>query len=253
MIHYHGTPLSGDKATSIRALAGKHAFVSYAAPYDIEIVAEVCQSFALDNGAFSAWKSGKEMDIEGFAVWVGNWLRHPGFDFYCIPDVIDGSVEDNIKMLARWRELAGHHILQYGAPVWHLHEPLEQLTNYCRAFQRVAFGSSGEFSTVGSPKWWGRMAEAMNAACDGQGRPLAKLHGLRMLDPSIFSHLPFSSADSTNVARNIGIDQAWKGTYTPKTKETRALIMMERIESHCSANRWAGSSSGTQQNLELLG
>jgi hypothetical protein len=39
-----------------------------------------------------------------------------------------------------------------------------------------------------------------------------RLHGLRMLNPEVFSRLPFASADSTNIGRNIGIDQAWRGT-----------------------------------------
>ncbi|HGF0958712.1 TPA: class I SAM-dependent methyltransferase [Yersinia enterocolitica] len=63
------------------------------------------------------------------------------------------------------------------------------------------------------------------------GQPITKLHGLRMLNPTIFTRLPLASADSTNVARNIGIDSAWKGTYSPQSKETRASILVERIES----------------------
>jgi hypothetical protein len=61
---------------------------------------------------------------------------------------------------------------------------------------------------------------------------MCKLHGLRILDPAIFGHLPLSSADTTNVSRNIGIDQAWRGTYSPPTKEARATVMRSRIESH---------------------
>ena len=62
-----------------------------------------------------------------------------------------------------------------------------------------------------------------------------------MLNPAIFSELPLSSADSTNVARNIGIDSAWRGTYQPRSKETRAVILTERIESHNSAQRISGA------------
>jgi len=40
------------------------------------------------------------------------------------------------------------------------------------------------------------------------------------------------------VAQNIGIDSAWRGTYTPPTKEARAALMRERIESHNSPSRW---------------
>jgi len=60
------------------------------------------------------------------------------------------------------------------------------------------------------------------------------LHGLRMLNSRIFTELPLSSADSTNVARNLQIDKAWKGTYLPASLETRTMILVERIESHNS-------------------
>jgi hypothetical protein len=56
------------------------------------------------------------------------------------------------------------------------------------------------------------------------------MHGLRMLDPKVFSRLPFASADSTNIARNIGIDQRWTGSYSPPTKESRAVLIRQRIE-----------------------
>lgn len=82
------------------------------------------------------------------------------------------------------------------------------------------------------------MNKAMNAVCQSNGRPLAKLHGLRMLNPEVFSRLPFASADSTNVAQNIGIDGAWRGTYTPASKETRGQVLAERIEQTNAAQRW---------------
>ena len=96
------------------------------------------------------------------------------------------------------------------------------------------------------------MAEAMDILTDEAGRPIVKLHGLRMLDPTIFSHLPLASADSTNVGRNIGMDGRWKGAYSPPDKKTRAIVMMQRIESHASASVWS-ESSGVAQNLDLFG
>lgn len=245
--------MSGDIKTAVRSLQGRHAMVSFARPDQLEIVAEVCQSFCFDNGAFTAWKSGKSYDMEAYAEWVERWIRHPSFDFYVIPDKIDGTPEENMGMIAKWRELIGHNMLVHGAPVWHMHEPLEVLSRFCQAYQRVCIGSSGQYAVVGDNKWWCRMSEAMSVACDDQGRPKAKLHGLRMLDPTVFSHLPLSSADSTNVARNIGIDGRWKGAYVPQSKETRAAIMMERIEAHCSAVKWNNESAGVQQNMELFG
>lgn len=231
MIHFHGGPITPESA-ALRVWRGRHAFVSFAAPGQIETAAGVSQSFALDNGAFSLWKAGKATDWPSYYAWCEEWLAHPGCDWAVIPDVIDGDERANDDLLADW-PFRGR-----GVPVWHLHESVERLERLCGSFERVALGSSGQFATVGSPRWWIRMAEAMNAICDDAGRPAAKLHGLRMLDPDVFSRLPFSSADSTNVAQNIGIDSAWRGTYTPANKETRAQVIAERIEQFNSAPRW---------------
>jgi hypothetical protein len=74
-----------------------------------------------------------------------------------------------------------------------------------------------------------------------------------MFDSVLFSHLPLSSADSCNVARNIEIDAAWTGPYVPRSKWAPALVMMDRIEYHASARRWCRRGTGVQQNMELIG
>lgn len=246
MIHYHGTPLTPVK-DMIRSFAAKHAMVSYEHPEQIEVAAEICQSVVLDNGAFSAWRQGKPHNFKDYMHWAAEWVQHPAVDWCVIPDVIDGTEEQNDDLLGRW-------VLRpsVSVPVWHMHESLERLERLL-AYPRVAIGSSGQFSTVGNTRWWDRMTEAMSVICDDQGRPKTKLHGLRMLNPGIFSKLPLASADSCNVARNVGIDQAWKGTYVPASKTTRALILMERIERHASAARWSREVVSDYQNMDLLG
>lgn len=251
MIHYHGIPFSGGKLTHM-ALVARHAFISYAHRTSTALAAELCQSFALDNGAYSNWKAGTKFDIGGFASWVEDWYRHPGFDFYCMPDAIGGDHHANERMRAAWRNECSPGMWARGYPVWHMHEPLEVLRDLIVAYPGVALGSSGDYSVVGSKGWWVRMGEAMDVATDDLGRPLKPLHGLRMLNPTVFSRLPLKSADSTNVGRNAGIDSAWKGTYTPKSAYTRALVMMERIESHASSNIWESTQSDTH-NLSLFG
>lgn len=251
MIHYHGVPFSGGDITHL-SLQGKHAFVSFAHAGSIGMVAELCQSFAVDNGAYSAWTAGKPFDMAGFAEFIERWFRHPGFDFFVIPDVIDGDHHDNASMRAAWRNACPSGAFGLGYPVWHLHEPLDVLADLVRAYPGVCIGSSGEYSQVGADRWWGRMSDAMDVACDGEGRPKTRLHLLRGLDPTIFSHFPVKSADSTNVARNAGIDKAWRGPYAPSSARTRALVMMERIESHASAARWT-NSKGVAKNMELFG
>jgi uncharacterized Fe-S cluster-containing MiaB family protein len=60
-----------------------------------------------------------------------------------------------------------------------------------------------------------------------------------MLDPAIFTKIPFTSADSTNIGRNVGIDKNWKnGNYPPPTKESRAQVMRSRIEAHNAPSVW---------------
>lgn len=253
MIRYHGTPFSGDTTTRL-ALRGRHAMVSFARPDDLELVAELCQSFALDNGAYTAWQQRKTYDADAFLDWAAVWLKHPGCDFALIPDVIDGDEKRNdewIEAVCDDGRFAGR--TEQWAPVWHLHESLDRLERLCGMFGRVAFGSSGKYAEVSSKRWWQRMAEALDVACDEEGMPRVKLHGLRMLDSVVFAHVPFSSADSTNVGRNIGIDDKWRGPYVPTTDHQRALVIIDRIESHACAWRWNRETAGAGWNRDLLG
>lgn len=247
MIHYHGSPIT-PASCAVKVLKGKHAMISYHNPEQVEIAAEVCQSIVLDNGAFSAWSSGVEFDAPGYLIWAKNWLRHPSVDWCLIPDKINGTEAENAKFVRDWPLAKALSV-----PVWHLHESLEYLRWLCNSFNRIALGSSGQYRDPGALHWWGRIHEAMQVICDLDGMPKIKIHGLRMLDPVIFSHVPLSSADSTNVARNIGIDSRWTGAYSPASKELRALIIMDRIESHASATAWNNESKGVQQNFSLLG
>lgn len=236
MKHYHGLPIT-PATVAVRAISGGHAFVSLPNSDQLTVALEVASGIAVDNGAYPAWRSGKPItDWAPYYEWVAELHRYPQFDFAVIPDVIDGDEAANDALLDEWpwSKRAPH----VGAPVWHLHESLERLERLSLSWPRICLGSSGEFAKIGTPAWWNRMTQAMDAVCDRSGRPVCKLHGLRMLDPAIFTRFPFASADSTNIGRNVGIDSAWKGTYTPPTKEARAAIMRERIEAHQSPTFW---------------
>jgi hypothetical protein len=74
------------------------------------------------------------------------------------------------------------------------------------------------------------MREAMYACTDQQGRPLTKLHGLRMLNPKVIAAFPFSSCDSANAGINAGSNSRWEGNYAPKSKKVKAIVIMDRIE-----------------------
>lgn len=202
----------------------------------MRLSAEHCQSFALDNGAFSAWRAGKPItDWRGYYAWVADWRRHPGFDFAVVPDVIDGTEAENDALAAEWQ-----FPLHESAVVWHVNESVERLVRLCTTWPRVAIGSSGEWDVSTPSRFLERMAQVLPHVVDADGYPHCRLHGLRMLNPTIFGRLPLASADSTNVARNIGTDAAWRGTYQPSSKETRAQVLVERIESTNGACRYLG-------------
>lgn len=242
MKHYHGTPIGGKRQDVARFLQGRHALVPFPRPDDAGIVADVCKSFVFDNGAFTVWKQGGQLDVEGYVRWVDDWHRHPGFEWALIPDVIEGSEEENDRLLEAWP------LHLPGVPVWHLHESLERLKRLAAQWSTVALGSSGQWATPGTAGWWRRLADAMDAICDEHGRPLCRLHGLRMLNPAIFTRLPLASADSTNAAVNCGSVSRF-GMYTPPTAAQRAAVIAERIEAHNSAATWV--RAGNQAALAL--
>lgn len=200
------------------------------------VVADVCQSFVFDNGAFTVWKQGGQLDVPGYIAWCEQWHRHPGFDWALIPDVIEGDEADNDALLADW---PGHI---EGVPVWHMHESIDRLVRLGNEWRVVALGSSGQWASPGTEPWWQRMSDAMGALCDENGRPPCRLHGLRMLDPTVFGQLPLASADSTNAAVNCGSLSRF-GMYLPPTAAQRAAVIAERIESHNSAPAWTKQPS----------
>jgi len=233
VIHYHG----GRHSTwqiAVEIWKRRHALISFADPEQVAIAAEVAQSFALDNGAFSVWKQGIKVNWLAYYQWVEKWWRHPGFDWALIPDVIEGDEAANDALVADWPfgQVAG-------VPVWHFHESVGRLARLTAGWPRVALGSSGEYSTVGTPKWWSRMQQIMETACDGCGMPRVKLHGLRMLRPAICKHLPLASADSAGVSRGVGTTN-WGGCYRQASASVKAHVLVDSYESAQSAAVWAG-------------
>jgi hypothetical protein len=231
MIHYHGSPL-GTAQDLPTFYTGRHALVSYAHPGDLGVIMECAQTFCLDNGAFSFWKSGTPVDWDAYIVWVKALSRHPNFDFWLIPDVIDGTEDDNWRLMFKY----GRSI-PYAVPVYHFHESLEYLEKLVVNYPRIALGSSAQWATVGTESWWSRMAEIMTVCCDSDGIPRTKLHGLRMLDTGVFSRLPLSSADSCNAVINSKAIKRF-GMYPPGSKAGRAAVIANRIEAHNCCPIW---------------
>lgn len=191
MIHYHGTPIT--PIAALYELAGRHFCVSHAAPADVARVHMIGQSVMLDNGAYSAWRSGKATDWAGYYRWCDEWLDYPT-TWAVIPDVIDGDEADQNALVREWPH--GRR----GAPVWHMHESLDRLVELSLDWPRVCIGSSAQFAVVLSPAWEVRMDTAWSELMKHHRRT-PHVHMLRGLQLS-GGRWPFASVDSTDVARN---------------------------------------------------
>jgi len=226
VIHYHGTPIT--PRARMLELTGRHFCVSYADPRDVTVAHEIGQSVMLDNGAFSFWRKGRATDWAGFAAWARPWLDYRT-TWAVMPDVIDGTAEDNDQLIA-WLYAHARDVWERSAPVWHAHEPIERFRRLCGSYARVCIGSSGQYAVVGDDRWHRRMEQAMNTVC-GDGPSPTWLHMLRGLALA-GSDYPFASADSTLIAQN----HAGNNTRATPPKDVR--LMADRIDALQCAARW---------------
>lgn len=198
-IHYHGTPIWGGCGSVHRiAVSGAGAFVSYARPDQLAESIRYATYVGIDNAAFSAWKRGLVVNWSDFYLWLLPHYHHPKVRFFVIPDVVEGGEHDNDQLIKQLPK----NLKEKAAPVWHLHESIDRLVELCRNWPRVCFGSSGQYASIRTEAWHGRMQDAFEAIyCRHSFK--TKVHGLRMLDGRVLGNYPLSSADSTNLACNI--------------------------------------------------
>lgn len=163
----------------------------------------------VDNGAFSAWKAGTdtmndEAYLEGFADWANDILDRCPQAIAVLPDVIDGTVEQNAQLVAETMTMIDP---ERSMPIWHMHEPISYLLHLCEGFGYVGIGSSGAYASPTSPQWHARIAEAFAAidAWEATGEGAYVRPRIHMMRAQAQAHLyPFDSSDSTNVAMNHG-------------------------------------------------
>jgi len=236
MKHYHGTPTGGKADKSAEFMVNRFVLIPWKRPDDLQRAMECSRGFIVDNSAFSFWSTGDKPNWGDYSKWVMDICSHPRFDFALIPDVIDGTPEENNNLIDFWLRTMK---AVPSCPVWHLHESIDRLRWLAANFERVAFGSSGEYAKPGQTDgWWNRMNEAFNAITLKSGYPICKVHGLRMLRADIVSKYPFSSCDSTNAVQNgtrngaaIGLDGYWGSVITAnRIESTQSPSVWEFIE-----------------------
>lgn len=164
----------------------------------------------LDNGAFSAWRSGVPMDVDGFVRWAADICERCPQAVVVVPDVIDGDELANDEMRYEFSGAmfeAGVFIPpERMMMVWHMHESLDRLTGMIEGgYTYIAIGSSGEYAQVGTPQWHARIREAFDHierfCAESEGcyvRPW--IHMMRAQGEA--HRYPFDSADSCSLAVN---------------------------------------------------
>lgn len=223
MIHYHGTPIT--PRYKCAEMHGRHFCLSYAYTQgkgtETDFVLSIAQSVMFDNGAYTAFTNGLQLDISGFTAWVEEYVQHP---HWCvIPDIIGGDVNQQRSMINSWsfpKDLS--------APVWHLGLPIDWLLELSDKYPKICFGSSAEYWQVGSQSWRRRMDQAFEVLTKTR-RHLPWIHGMRMLG-QCGDKWPMASADSTNIARNHA------------TRNIHPEIMATKIDSIQPAKRWKPSN-----------
>lgn len=223
-LHFHGTPVN--PGHRLGELAGHCFCVSHYDPRQVEHCHRIGQSVLLDNGAFSAWKSGNPTDWPAYYAWCDRWLDFPT-TWAVIPDVIDGTVDEQNALIDQWP------FEDRGAPVWHLHEPIDRLLELIDGFPRVCFGSSGAFATPLSTDWCRRVDGAWNEISRRYARTpwVHMLRGMQLCR----REWPFASLDSTDIARNHNRPQntptemarRWDREQCPPTWTPRHELALE--------------------------
>ena len=181
---------------------------------------EKCDKIIVDNGAFTLWRKGGEIDWDNYYDFI--YKHIDDIEFFFIPDVIDGTEEENDILIAKYMDkhkkdydysIPGYcgmnKLIKKGVPIWHINESFERLERLMDNFSYIAIGSAGDFAQLGTPQWETQMDKAMRVICDSNGYPKVKIHMLRCLDPKIFTRYPFHSGDSTALAQNHSRD-GWR-------------------------------------------
>lgn len=225
-IHYHGTPIT--PMAALYQLAGRCFCVSFARPDDVSRVHQIGQSVMLDNGAFSKWKKGAATDWAGYYIWANEWLAYPT-TWAVIPDEIDGEAEEQDRLLLEWP------FGERGAPVWHMNEPIGRLIRLVDEWPRVCIGSTSIYADVMSPAWNRRMDETWDTISRRRCQ-LPWIHTLRGMNCS-GGRWPFSSVDSTDIARNHNRDR-----NTPRK-------MADRWDAMQCGSAWAATAKQTEMAL----
>ena len=180
MIIYFGGCERPNAIHTLAKAGGRRVMISYAEPptetcwrlyreYGIELMA--------DSGAFSAWKRGIELTVEGYM----QWLNDNKITQYFNMDVVGDPQASEANM--KYMEQAGFNPI----PVYHYGSPWSVLDGFMEKYQLVGIGG-----TVGQP--YSRKVAFFQELFSRH--PEGKFHGLGFANSKLIKQFPFISCDS---------------------------------------------------------
>lgn len=166
---------------TLNRAGGRRVMISFAEPptetcwrlyrqYGIEIMA--------DSGAFSAWKQGREINIQDYMT----WLTKRNINLYFNLDVV-GDPESTATNQAKM-EAAGFSPI----PVFHYGEPWELLDQLVNKNAQVGLGGTVGRGFTEKVNWLQQVFSR---------HPEGKFHALGITSEQILTQFPFTSVDST--------------------------------------------------------
>lgn len=158
----------------------------------VRTVETITKDVMYDNGAFTAYTKGKDIDWKTYYSWLEPRLFEDR-RWAVIPDVIDAGSQLQDALLKDWP--LGK---ERGAPVWHTDEPIDRVLRLLDEWPRVCFGSTGEHWNIQSQVWRDRLSEVWDEILKRHKEP--NVHMLRGMQ--VLHDYPFTSADSTTFGQN---------------------------------------------------
>ncbi len=156
----------------------------------------------LDSGAFSAWKSGTEVDFKAYMKWVRDnerWLFS-----YVNLDVLPGKLPGRPKLDPEQCAAASDRNLQTmldarldrTIPVFHQFENFKWLAKMVEdGHPYIGISSHSKIPLEQRIAW---LNEVFTLLCDSKGRPCVRTHGFAMGSPELMYSYPFYTVDSTS-------------------------------------------------------
>lgn len=168
----------------------------------------------LDSGAYSAWNSGKEIDIEDLIQETKNpyWKESVALD-------VIGDAEASLKN-ALYMKSQGSPAY----PVFHIGDPWEILQEYKKQFDKI--GLSCRFGET--PK----MSDLWYDQCFARAWP-HKFHSFGYISEAALMRVPFHSGDSSSWALGPGAYGMWRDMnhLSIRPKKGEYLDLMSQIDS----------------------